>query len=423
MSSTSFISSLFAILYFVLGTSLASADSARATAYTAHANTIYPELREIRRDLFNNPESSGNEERTAGVVSTYLRDLGLEVKTNIGGFGVVGILRGSKSGKRIIWRADMDAATFRMGEHAHKDLSHVCGHDVNTTIALGIANTLSHDIENLAGTVIFLFQPAEESQKGAKAMLADGLFEMINADEIYASHIGPSATGVISTKAGNLFSHSRYLEIELAGTQDSDALASAVHQMMNRATQVSSPDLFFDLNNTMNLEYGMASPETIYQNYILFGGSPVASTNKDRTTLFAELYTANESDIAKTVTALEQQLADSVYRDRVIDISVSHVRQGVDNDARLVNHAEQFLTQRFGKSAMETYYGQVPFASEDFGHFQKTVPGVYFFIGATNLKKGIVAFPHMPNFDVDEAVIHHGVARFSALIESRLVSD
>ncbi len=423
MYSTPFILSLLIILQLLLGSSSANAESVRGKPFDSHALAIYPELLEVRRDLFDNPESSGNEERTARVVANYLKHLGLEVKTNIGGHGVVGVLKGAKPGKQILWRADMDAATFRMGSHGHQDLSHICGHDFNTTIALGIANTLSQDVDNLAGTVVFLFQPAEESQQGAKAMIADGLFEILAVDEVYASHIGPSATGVISTKAGNLFSHSRYLEIELNGTAASQQVASDIHQIMNGLTRVSAPDLFFDLNNAMSLEHGMANPNTIYQDYVFFASPPQVSTKNDRTVLFAELYTANTDDIDATVNALKKKLAESEYKNRVQAVRVSHVRQGVDNDARLVDQAKKLLIESFGDHVLETYYGQVPFASEDFGHFQKSAPGVYFFIGASNAEKGIVAFPHMPNFDVDEEVIHYGVARFATLIKSRLSSD
>lgn len=423
MYSTPFILSLLIILQLLLGSSSANAESVRGKPFDSHALAIYPELLEVRRDLFDNPESSGNEERTARVVANYLKNLGLEVKTNIGGHGVVGVLKGGKPGKHILWRADMDAATFRMGSHAHRDLSHICGHDINTTIALGIANTLSQDVDNLAGTVVFLFQPAEESQQGAKAMIADGLFEMLAVDEVYASHVGPSATGVISTKAGNLFSHSRYLEIELNGTAAAEQVASDIHQIMNGLTRVSKPDLFFDLNNAMSLEHGMANPNTIYQDYVFFAGPPQVLTKNDRTVLFAELYTANTDDIDATVSALQKKLAKSEYKNRVQAVRVSHVREGVDNDARLVDQAKKLLIESFGDHVLETYYGQVPFASEDFGHFQKSAPGVYFFIGASNAEKGIVAFPHMPNFDVDEEVIHYGVARFATLIKSRLSSD
>ncbi len=420
----SFKNPLRVVFFVILAISSSSiqAEVSRYQVYENHSISIYPELLEIRRDLFNHPERSGQEKRTSAVVARYLSELGLDVKTNIGGYGVVGILKGAKPGKKIVWRADMDAASFQFGAHDHGDhkLGHVCGHDVHTTIGLGIANTLSQDTENLPGTVYFLFQPAEESQKGAKAMINDGLFDIIEADEIYAAHVGPSQTGVISTRAGNLFSHSRYLQIEFSGSQDKQALIDAVHAMMGPLTKLRSPEKFVNLNTAMDLEIGIAHPDTIYQDYILFAGPPVAKASDNKITLHAELYTAEHKDIAMIAEQLKQRIKTSNFKDRFTSMRVLHEREGVDNDAELTDIANQILVDSFGKRALEKYYGQVPFASEDFGHFQKKVPGVYFFIGASNAHKGIVAFPHMPDFTVDEAVIHHGVTRFSTLIRQRL---
>ena len=218
LKSKSSMLSIVVSIFLALSVLQVNAKPQNAQVHEEYSKSIYPELIKLRRDLFEHPEASGQEKRTSAIVADYLTDLGLEVKTNIGGYGVVGILNGAKPGKRIAWRADMDAAQFVFGEHENHDVAHVCGHDVHTTIGLGIANTLSQNIENLEGSVYFLFQPAEESQKGAKAMINDGVFEMIQADEIYAAHVGPMPTGVIATKDGNLFSHSRLIEIEFNGT-------------------------------------------------------------------------------------------------------------------------------------------------------------------------------------------------------------
>jgi metal-dependent amidase/aminoacylase/carboxypeptidase family protein len=385
-----------------------------------YSMSIYPELLELRRDLFKHPEASGEEKRTSSIAANYLRDLGLEVKTNVGGYGVVVILKGSKAGKRIAWRADMDAAQFEFGKHENEDVAHVCGHDVNTTIGLGIAKTLSQNVKNLAGTVYFLFQPAEESQRGAKAMINDGLFDMIQADEIYAAHVGPMPTGVIFTSTGNLFSHSRYINIEFTGTGDAEVLSEMVNVMMASVTRVKSPDQFTNLLNTSDPKLGLGNPETIYQDYVLFGGRPNVKNSDNKLVLSAELFTSEHQDIELVMDNLEQQIRVSKFADRFSSIQALHEREGVNNNAELVRQTSHLIKSSYGDDAIQDNFGQVPFASEDFGHFQKTVPGVYFFIGTANAEKGNVAFPHMPNFEVDEMVIHHGVSRFSSLIEHRL---
>ena len=133
------------------------------------SNTIFDELVALRNDLHNHPELAGNEKRTSGIVKAYLLDLGLEVKTGIGGYGVVGILKGNKEGKKIAWRADMDAALHAFDNKLnHKpQVAHICGHDVHTAIGLGIANVLSKCKDDISGTLYFVFHPADESFEGA----------------------------------------------------------------------------------------------------------------------------------------------------------------------------------------------------------------------------------------------------------------
>ncbi|MFT4635030.1 MAG: metal-dependent amidase/aminoacylase/carboxypeptidase family protein [Arenicella sp.] len=407
----------------------ASAKHLNVKTHEEYSKSIYQELVELRRDLFEHPEVSGEEKRTSAIVADYLTKLGLEVKTNVGGYGVVGILKGSLAGKHIAWRADMDAAKFELGKQRQDEtdnsdqsngVAHVCGHDVHTTIGLGIANTLSHNVDNLAGTIYFLFQPAEESQQGAKAMINDGLFDMIQVDEIYAAHVAPMPTGVITTSEGNVFSHSRYVKIEFAGTGNAEAISEMVNSIMTSLTRVKSPDQFTNLLNTADPKLGIGNLETIYQDYVLFGGRPKVKKGDNKLILSIELFTTEHQDIELVMSGVEQQVRASTFKDRFSSIQAFHEREGVDNNAELVSQASKVIKSTYGDNAFQASFGRIPFSSEDFGHFQKTVPGVYFLIGVANAKKGNIAFPHMPNFEVDEMVIHHGVSRFSTLIERRL---
>jgi amidohydrolase len=157
-------------------------------------DSLFTKLVGIRRDLHENPERAGNETRTSAMVAAHLRKLGLEVKTGQYGHSVVGILRGGHSGKTIAWRADLDAlpgdfrdpVPFRSRKPG---VHHACGHDVHITIALGIAEVLAKHRKSLQGTVVFVFQPEEETFKGAKALMERGVFSSIKPDEIYGLHI------------------------------------------------------------------------------------------------------------------------------------------------------------------------------------------------------------------------------------------
>jgi len=390
-----------------------------------YSASIYDELVELRRDLYKHPEASGEEKRTSAVVAEYLNDLGLDVKTNIGGYGVVGILKGAKQGRRIAWRADMDAAYYNFKSNAHAGsaqsaLGHICGHDVHTAIGLGIANTLSQNVDDLSGTVYFLFQPAEENQKGAKAMISDGLFDLIEADEIYGLHVAPMETGRVSAMPGNMFSHARRITLDFDGTDDYEALTETVNSAVMSLTQVSSSSEFYNLQNITDPVIGMRSPNTIYQDYVTFEGNPHSKKLEDSVVFQTEVYTTEREKLDNVVQSIKDKIANTKYKNRLRSVNYFDEREGVNNDPKLVEEAINTLRNIHGKETVGNIYGQFPFASEDFGHFQRTVPGVYFFLGASNSTLGITAFPHMPDFAVDENSIKIGVTYFSTFILDRL---
>jgi metal-dependent amidase/aminoacylase/carboxypeptidase family protein len=157
-------------------------DPLTAQITTALAAAI-PELIAFRRDLHQHPELSGEEVRTAELVAERLRRLGLEVQTGVGGHGVVGLLQGGRPGPVVAFRADMDAvpsadpdpvafASLRSG------VRHICGHDIHTTLGLALATGFAAVRRDLPGSVLFIFQPAEERATGARAMLTDGVFRL-----------------------------------------------------------------------------------------------------------------------------------------------------------------------------------------------------------------------------------------------------
>ena len=155
----------------------------------SHTDSIFNKLVDIRRDFHENPELAGNEVHTQQKIINYLLDLGLEVETNVYGYGVVGILKGEKKGKNIAWRADMDALPNELADNVDfkskiKGIQHGCGHDVHMAIALGIAEVLSKNKKSLSGTVYFIFQPEEETFIGAKSMLNSSFLSKIHPDEI-----------------------------------------------------------------------------------------------------------------------------------------------------------------------------------------------------------------------------------------------
>ena len=149
-----------------------------------------------RHDIHRHPELAFEEQRTADKVARLLTEFGLEVHTGIGNTGVVGVLRKGNSPRSIGLRADMDALKIHeQNEFDHRSINdgkmHACGHDGHTAMLLGAAQYLSKH-GDFDGSVVFIFQPAEEHGEGARAMLADGLFERFPVDSVYAIHNFPS---------------------------------------------------------------------------------------------------------------------------------------------------------------------------------------------------------------------------------------
>jgi hippurate hydrolase len=152
-----------------------------------------PEMTAIRRDIHAHPEMGMEEARTSALVAEKLRGWGIEVTTGVGKMGVVGTLRGTRPGQHTIGlRADMDAlaipeATGKPYASTNEGTMHACGHDGHTTMLLGAAKYLASH-RDFAGTVNFIFQPAEEGRGGAQAMLADKLFERFPCDSVWGMH-------------------------------------------------------------------------------------------------------------------------------------------------------------------------------------------------------------------------------------------
>ncbi|HYN65986.1 MAG TPA: amidohydrolase, partial [Ornithinibacter sp.] len=184
---------------------------------------LLPRLTALYRDLHTHPELSGQEHRTAGVVATWLRELGHDVVEGVGGTGVVGILRNG-AGPTVLLRADMDAlpvteATGLAYASTVEGVMHACGHDVHVTCLLGAADRLTAARDTWTGTLLCLFQPAEETVRGARAMVDDGLFTRVpRPDVVLGQHVAPIPAGTLGLRSGPAFAASDALKVTLYGT-------------------------------------------------------------------------------------------------------------------------------------------------------------------------------------------------------------
>ena len=132
------------------------------------------------------------------------------------------------------------------------------------------------------------------------------------------------------------------------------------------------------------------------------------------------LYETNSANLKDLIPKVKQVIEDSGYKDQLLSISFVQENSTVINDTKLTDIATRTLENIYGKGTVTADYGQVPYFNDDFAYFQQKIPGVYFFLGGSNLEKGIIAMNHSPNFQVDEESISTGVKCFSSLILERL---
>ena len=423
---------LFLLTCFIISVSSAQEPKHKIMLQTlTHASIqlqtdhIFNKLVKIRRDFHENPELAGNEIRTQKVIAQYLLDLGLEVDTNIYGHSVVGILKGGKKGKKIAWRSDMDALSNNFTDEVtfkskNKGIQHGCGHDIHMAIGLGIAEVLAKNKASLNGTVYFIFQPEEETFIGAKAMINDGLFSKIKPDEIYGLHVSALPVGQIMVKPNEMFAYQKRVQIQLKNELSKEAakaLTKKIYRFLSRLPTDGKP---WEIQRMADPKTGLMNPNTIFKDYLFMEENFTIHSKNDILSLQAYLYETNSSKLKDILPKIRQVIEENGYKDQLLSISFVQENPTVINDETLTNIASKTLEKIYGKEVVIPDYGQVPFFNDDFAYFQQKIPGVYFFLGGSNIEKGIIAMNHSPDFQFDEESIRTGVKCFTSLILERL---
>lgn len=388
-------------------------------------DAIFNKLVDVRRNFHENPELAGKEVNTQEYIKKYLVNLGLEVNTDIYGHGIVGILKGDKKGKTIAWRAEMDALPNNLQDDVDfkskiKDVQHGCGHDVHMAIALGIAEVLAKNKKSLKGTAYFIFQPEEETFLGAKNMISNNLFSKIKPDEIYGLHVTALPIGQIMVKENEMYAYQKRIRIKLKDELTSEQVKDLTKKINNALSRVKAGTKPWELQNITDPKIGLSNPDTDFKDYLIIDQKFAVYSKKNELFLEAELYETNASNLENIIPKIEKIVGENGYKDKLLSISFIKENPTVNNDKKLTEIAVNMLNNLNGKSVVVADYGQIPYFNDDFAYFQQKIPGVYFFLGGSNIEKGFTAMNHAPNFRVDEECIKVGVKNFSSLIAERL---
>jgi len=429
---------LFPLLLIIVvapGTAQSAGGSARLAALhteiTAAVQRVNPKVVAWREDIHQHPELSTHEVRTAKLVADHLRSLGIEVRTEVGGHGVVGVLRGGKPGRVVALRADMDAlpvtelvdvpfkSTVKaMYNGREVGVMHACGHDNHVAILMGTAEVLAGMKAQLPGTVVFLFQPAEEGPGGAKPMIEDGAMDDPKVDAVFALHVGPDSLGHIGYRPGPMMASSDRFSIVVHGKQTHGAYpAGGIDPIVVSSEIVMAAQTI--VSRQIDLTQSMA-----VLTFGIFNAGVRNNIIPDSAYLEGTIRTL-DADVRKRV--IERLVRTATH---VAEASGARAVVTIDSGYP-VNVSDPALTARMVPSlkwaagASAVYEMDPNLAAEDFSYFAQRAPGVYISLGVTPPDRDPATVPgnHSPLFFADERALPVGVRAMSALAVDYLVNS
>ena len=377
---------------------------------------LQSKLTAIRRDIHAHPELAFEEHRTAELVVRQLESLGIETHRGIGGTGVVGVVRGRRGLRAIGLRADMDALPItERNEFAHKSTiqgcMHACGHDGHTTMLLGAAEALAAR-RDFDGTVYLIFQPAEEGEGGAPAMIADGLFERFPMEAVFGMHNWPGMeAGSFAIHSGAVMASADRFDIRFTGVGAHAAMphlgvdpvvagAAFVQAAQTLVSRVLDP-----------IDAGVVSVTQ-------FHAGEAYNVIPDRAELCGTVRTFS-AEVRDRLERGLRQVAEGIAQSHGVEVDFQF-RRGYPptintaaeaalcaEAARAVAGPERVFTDR-----------RPSMGAEDFAYFLQEKPGAYIWIGNGPGEGGCML--HNPNYDFNDEVMPAGVAYWCALVQRLL---
>lgn len=365
----------------------------------AELDGLYDEMVAWRRHLHMHPELSFQEVETPKFIANKLKEFGVEVRTEVGGRGVVGTIRGGKPGKTVALRADFDALPI----DDEKDVTykstvpgvmHACGHDGHTATLLAVAKVLSTNREQLQGNIVLIHQFAEElAPGGAKPMIADGCLDGVDA--IFGTHLSSNIPyGKISYHEGYTMAAADKFEIEVLGRGGHGA---APHETIDSIVVASQL--------VVKLQQIVARRVSPLKSAVVTVGSFHAGN--------AFNVIADRAKLTGTVRTFDPEVRDLIEQEmkRIVEGETASAganyemlyERGYD---ALYNHPEetqffaQMMEQQFGADMLVP--GEPSMGGEDFAYYLQKVPGTFFFTGVGNDAIGANYPHHHPKFDIDE---------------------
>ncbi len=393
-------------------------DNRTARRIDAEIERIQDEIIQIRRFLHMNPELSNREFETSRLVASKLESLGLETRTGIAKTGVKAVLRGAQPGAAVAVRGDLDALpvqemTSLPFTSLNPGVMHACGHDIHTSVVLGTAMVLSALRDAVKGSVVFIFQPAEEGPPpgedgGADLMVREGVLNDPAASAVFGFHVWPENLGDVFVAAGNVTASSARFRIAVKGRSAHGAkphegidavvvaseLVSALQTVVSRSTDPTDPAVL-----SIGTIKGGSRFNIIADEVVLEGTARALSeANRKKIPEIME-------NVLKNITAAHGAAYEFEYE---------NLTPSVYNNPELTAAMIPTLVRLLGEDGVREWKPQM--VAEDFSAFARKVPGLYFFLGVKDPAAPPMAPLHSPTFNPDERSIAQGIRILSHLV-------
>jgi amidohydrolase len=381
--------------------------------YVKEAEQLFPYTQSLRRDIHQHPELGFREVRTSDIIVKELKNIGLEVHAGVAETGVIGILKGIRPGPVVLIRADMDALPISEETNAEYSseipgVMHACGHDGHTAILLTVAKLLHAYQDEIAGTIKFVFQPAEEGLGGAERMIIDGVLEDPKPDLSLALHLwNDQPFGWIGISQGSSMAGAEIFKINIRGKGGHGAAPHLAIDPILASAHIITALQSITSRNIHPLKSAVVSVCTIN------GGE-------------AFNVIPQEVHLAGTIRTFDPEVREKVLErfDVIVygmaetmgcqaDIEINRLTPAVINNPVIASRVQSIAKELYpGDIIDDSNY--ITMGSEDMAFMMEKVPGCFFFIGSANHEKNLDASHHHPRFDFDEQALTKAVSIMAA---------
>ncbi|GAA1725751.1 M20 family metallopeptidase [Nonomuraea bangladeshensis] len=386
------------------------------------ARRILPELVRLRREIHADPELGLRLPRTQQRVVAALQGLDLEITLGKELDSVVAVLRGGRPGPVVLLRADMDALPMReqtdVPYRARGEAMHACGHDLHVAGLVGAAMLLHGRREELAGDVVFMFQPGEEVADGAARMIAEGVFDAAGERPVaaYGIHVVPGEYGVFSTRPGPLMAGCAELDVVVRGR---GGHASAPHLTIDPVPALA--ELVQALQTFVTRRFDVFDPVVLTTTQLNAGGA-ARNIISDEAGLGATIRMLSETALDRLQAGLPELVKGvAAAHGCAADVDLRVLCPPTVNDPALAAGALATLSAAFGDERVRVSPAPV-MGSEDFSHVLREVPGVFVFLRATprDVDHETAAPNHSPHVVFDDAVLADQAVALASLAAGHL---